>query len=242
MAFNKIIPPAKPEKVKGGTAMVRIAVSVTKKGVSKAVLSLADSQLTALGWDKKEITHVVVYEGTDDDYGNLRIEVAKDNDEGAVKLAKMKYGGARFYPHKFAVQPNKKIGVLPCAIQATDDTGIVVALPLLDWTNAGVIAKQEARQVAVRQEAQQRQVADVGKLTNILGKDIVGDVFCKPIEYLAKKGIQCAKLNGDWWQYRPDGAEAERISTDDLILRINKFRNKVGLKPVAKYQIVQEVI
>ncbi len=249
MGFSRIVPPAKPERVKVGTAMVRIAVSVNKKGNAKAVLSVADSQLTELGWDNESVTHVVIYEGTGDDYGKLRIEVAKDGEAGAVKVGKMKFGGARIYPPAFGCQPTKKIGALPCPVVSMDDkngslvsNGLVIELPLLDWSSAGVIAKREEKRQQAQQAAQVRQEETEGKLINVVGQEISGDVFCKPIEYLAKKGVQCAKMAGDWWQFRPMGGEAERVNTDELLVRINNFRKKNQLKPIGKHQLVQEAI
>ncbi|WP_404575672.1 hypothetical protein, partial [Neisseria gonorrhoeae] len=89
----------------------------------------------------------------------------------------------------FAAQPTKKVGVLPCAVAGVDEGGIVIGLPMLEWTQAGVMAKQEEKRTQAREQAQVRQEQTEGQLLNILGQKIIGDIWCKPVEYLAKKGI-----------------------------------------------------
>lgn len=251
MSFNKLIP---ARKITKGKAMVRIGAALKKTGAVSTMITIADTQLDSLGWNKPPITHVCLFEGVDNDRGKLCIEPAPKDDEGAITLARFKYGGARITTAmNFADKPLKSMGMLPCTIESAEKGVLIINMPVEQWNAAGVYNPPEKPNNLTKRPVEATKpnsappvsnpkIIEPQSPMNILGQPITGDIYCRPTEYLAKKGIQLSKIGGDFWQYRETMGESERIDSNELLNRINKIRAKSGLPRIGKHQIVQEAL
>jgi len=241
MAFNKIVPLPKPGKT-AGTAMVRIVVNETRKGSGKLRTSLiiADTFIPKSRAGKD--TYVVVYEGSDEDFGKLRVEYAKAGDEGAIKLSKLPRGGYRTQSvMAYAARPTVPVKAQDCRIESQDDDGFTISLPVEYWQAHTAEVRQLQHQAATVKAANNANKTETAILYNMAGTPIPDNMpYCKPIAYCKKKGVGLYKMNGDFWGWREAGGEGERITTDDLVLRINKMRHKEGVRSTERAYLIDE--
>ena len=268
MAFELLA--QRPKTIVKGTSMVRVSITETRKGSGKlrTTIVFADTFITSLP-DYKNIKFAVMYEGTGEDLGKLLVVFSNNSVEGSVKLAKFPAGGARVQTQTdFAVKPQFPIGMLDCKIVSRADYDVVIELPVTTWKDAETAkaAKQASREEEVKlmpllaeapkpapQVSSPRvptpatkgkaKVADTSKdalPVNIDGQLITSESYCRPREYLSRKGVTLSKLANNFWQYALDGQPAERITTEELLLRINSYRKRNGLPPITRQGLAQE--
>ena len=236
MAWKQLAPLA---SVRGGKTQVSITVT-QRKGADHTVarINLAETFLSEFGAD---VQAVMVFEGEDDTAGKMMVTIATAEDiknGGTMKVSRTGKHGAWYVKlPQFSAQPDFAVDLIPCIVTGKTTNSFVFTLPLEDW-NERRVAIENARRKANTRLPEKPMDAPIIKPSSVVADGdrapkVAGIEPINVVDYLVKKGHRVAKLAGPHFQL-----DGERVTIDDLVLLVNKYRTKGGLGTITKLQLV----